>query len=382
MMTRDMATHPNSTEAGKDPGLERSWSDAVWEAASDAMSLSDSEGNVVAANPAYYRLYGYGPDDVIGRSFAIIFPASSRDQAENEYRKTFQEAVAGTVEDVPVRRMDGTELRVDVGYSFVTEPERMMLSVIRDVSEKVWQLEAEREASRQKDAMLTAVVHDLRTPLTSIRGQTQFLLRQTQRLEEVRQDVVMNGLRQIEKATTRMVRLTDEMVDASRLSQGHPFELQLSQVNLLEIARSVAADLSLTSDLHEILVNGEDNVIGHWDGPRLERAVENLVSNAIKYNPNGGPITITVSRGYGDQTGLALLTVTDEGVGIPQTDQKRIFDPFYRADSVRQGIAGSGIGLAGVRQILNYHGGTIEVKSQLNQGATFIVRLPINEQPQ
>jgi two-component system sensor histidine kinase BaeS len=119
-----------------------------------------------------------------------------------------------------------------------------------------------------------------------------------------------------------------------------------------------------------------ETLIGFWDAPRLERVLGNLLGNAIKYSPEGGEITIRIAREEHGDPATAILSVEDRGVGIPQADLSLIFERFRRAGNV-ESFAGSGIGLAGAKRIVELHGGTIAVTSTEGQGSTFTVRLPI-----
>ena len=116
-------------------------------------------------------------------------------------------------------------------------------------------------------------------------------------------------------------------------------------------------------------------MVGWWDTVRLERVLGNLLSNAVKYSPEGGIITVKVTK-EGDQ--WAVLSVEDQGVGIPADDLPHIFDRFHRAANIAGQIKGSGLGLASAHQIIKQHGGTITATSQQGKGATFTVRLPLN----
>ena len=116
---------------------------------------------------------------------------------------------------------------------------------------------------------------------------------------------------------------------------------------------------------------------GHWDTARLERVITNLVSNAIKYSPNGGEITLALEREDEDAASWAVLKVYDQGIGIPAKDLPFIFDRFHRGSNVAGRIQGTGLGLASVRHIVEHHGGVIEATSQEGVGSTFVVRLPL-----
>jgi signal transduction histidine kinase len=118
-------------------------------------------------------------------------------------------------------------------------------------------------------------------------------------------------------------------------------------------------------------------VTGRWDRARLERVLGNLLSNAIKYSPRGGDIVVRIWIDENEQTSWANLAVQDHGAGIPAADLPRLFHWFYRGKNVANEVPGAGIGLAGARQIVELHGGTMQVDSQEGVGSTFTVRLSL-----
>ena len=145
---------------------------AIWERSTEAIAVSDPDGRVQLANPAYYALYGRTPEEVIGRSFALIFPPDQRAWAEETYRETFRSDVpSGSAESV-VHRADGTERTVDARYYFLTEhgQRTAMVSLVLDITER------KRLEASQRD-ILEMIIHDLRTPLTAIMGYAQVLQR-------------------------------------------------------------------------------------------------------------------------------------------------------------------------------------------------------------
>jgi len=149
---------------------------------------------------------------------------------------------------------------------------------------------------------------------------------------------------------------------------------EVSPADLIELARDVAQERQLATERHTIRVEGpEPPLVGLWDERRLGRVLANLLDNAVKYSPDGGPIDVRLQR-EGD---WVAIDVTDQGIGIPDEDKPRIFERFQRASNVEQRIGGTGIGLASVRHIVDSHGGSITVRSQEGSGTTFTVRLPI-----
>ncbi|HET7768852.1 MAG TPA: HAMP domain-containing sensor histidine kinase [Chloroflexota bacterium] len=249
-------------------------------------------------------------------------------------------------------------------------------------------------AHRGRDEFVAAAAHDLKNPLTAIRGQVFLLQRRAQRLvtDEASGGPpgagmagLVRGLTAIDGAAMRTLALLNALLDAVRLQAGELLDLQRRHTDLVALAREVVATYQAGTDRHQMEVRAEaPEVVGRWDGFRLERVLENLLSNAIKYSPSGGAITVTVGRdegrgGGGSQTAdgpWAVLVVRDEGVGIPAADVRRLFQPYQRGGNAAV-ASGTGIGLAGARQIVEQHGGVLTVRSVEGHGSTFMVRLPV-----
>ena len=168
------------------------------------------------------------------------------------------------------------------------------------------------------------------------------------------------------------------MLDVARLQAGRPLDLDRGPMDLVDLARRVTTELRPGSERHQIEVASEAaDLVGDWDRFRLERVLVNLVSNAIKYSPEGGPVRVEVAREQRNGAEWAVLRVCDRGVGIPSGDLPRVFDRFYRGSNVEGRIEGTGIGLSGARQIVEQHGGRVSVESEEQVGSPFTVRLPL-----
>jgi signal transduction histidine kinase/CheY-like chemotaxis protein len=235
--------------------------------------------------------------------------------------------------------------------------------------------EEARASVRVRDEFFATASHDLRTPLTVIKGQTQILQRRAKRAESLPSDSVVGVLGRIESAVSRMAAQVEELLDVARVQMGQPLDLELKRVDLVELARQSVAELP-SGDGHSVVVEvGEPHLVGRWDERRLERVLNNLLENAVKYSPNGGEVRVSLAPGPGGEQ--AILRVRDEGIGIPAADLPRVFDRFHRARNVIGLIAGTGIGLAGVRQIVEQHNGTVAIESTEGAGTTVTVRLPL-----
>jgi signal transduction histidine kinase len=233
-----------------------------------------------------------------------------------------------------------------------------------------------REALELRDNFLAAVSHDLRNPLATITGQAQLLRRLVARDGGPSAERLGDGLRRIEATVTRMSGMLDELVDVARLQLGEPLELRVTAVDLVSVVRRKVSEYQQTTQRHVLRVAAETELPGEWDPLRLERVIDNLLGNAIKYSPNGGVITVIVVGDEDDGGQWAVLSVRDPGVGIPDADLPRIFERFSRARNVGQ-IGGTGIGLAVSHQIVRQHGGSISVDSTEGTGSVFTVRLPL-----
>jgi signal transduction histidine kinase len=237
---------------------------------------------------------------------------------------------------------------------------------------------ATRDAVRLRDEFLAAVSHDLKNPLGAVKGTAQLLHRAVRRLDTPEAERIGDGLRRIDAIVTRMTRSIDSLLDITRVQMGQPLPLDRRPTDLVALAREVLDEQRPSADRHQLRLDASlPEVVGAWDSARLERVLENLVSNAVKYSPDGGEITIEIRLEREADQPWAVLAVRDQGIGIPAADLPRIFARFERAGNVVGQIPGTGIGLTAVRQVVEQHGGRIAVDSEEGVGTTFTVRLPL-----
>jgi PAS domain S-box-containing protein len=260
---------------------------------------------------------------------------------------------------------EGVAFTVDITARRQVEEERARL--IRDL----------RVALRARDEFLSIAAHELKTPLTPLRVQTDGLLRALQKPEGVSTEKLIDRLQRIDRSARRVERLVENLLDFSRVAAGR-LELQPEAADLQRLAVDVVERLRDAADRagSSLTLSASGPVRGIWDTLRMEQVIENLVNNAIKYG-EGRPIEVEVgSDGDG-----ALFRVTDHGIGIAKEAQGRIFERFERVAPVEH-FGGFGLGLWIVRQIVEAHGGTISVDSDHGNGAVFTVRLPQTAHPQ
>ena len=252
----------------------------------------------------------------------------------------------------PVRAENGTELGA--------------LLMVRDVTQ-------EYAVERQKGEFLSAAAHDLRTPLTTIKGRVQYLQLKADAEGEHEREQRRMMLERIDASTTRMMALITDLLDMANMEIGRPIRLDRAPTDLVSLARDVVKEHEHVGTHTISFSSTVPRLEGRWDARRIERVLANLISNAIKYSPGGGEITVTVAT----EGSWAVMTVTDRGMGIPARDVSRIFDRFYRGDNITGSMPGTGIGLAAARASTEQHGGTIEVQSKEGEGSIFTVRLPL-----
>ena len=214
--------------------------------------------------------------------------------------------------------------------------------------------------------------------MTAIKATVQLWQRRLIQGRPIEADRLLAEIARIDSQTTKMGKMIDDLLDMTRLQIGQQPSLASQELDLIALAHRVAQIQQSTTNLHRIILKASvPELMVPGDPLWLERVCTNLLSNAIKYSLPGGTITVTISQEKDETNSWAKLTVQDQGLGIPAEEVSHIFEPFYRASNVLNNIAGTGIGLASVAQIVEQHGGTITVKSKEGKGTTFTIHLPL-----
>lgn len=227
-----------------------------------------------------------------------------------------------------------------------------------------------KELNELKDQHLGIAAHDLRNPLSSIRGMSQMLVEM-----ELDENTQTSFLQSIYRVSDQMLTLVDNLLDVAVIESGK-FDLKITEENISRLVgerielmakNAEKKEIRLIADLQEVA----DSL---FDADRMRQVVDNLLSNAIKFSPSGTVVNVTCG-----QAGRILdITVTDQGPGIPSEDLDRLFDSFEKLSAQPTGGEKStGLGLSIVKSIVDAHGGEIEVDSEVGRGTTFIVHLPV-----
>jgi PAS domain S-box-containing protein len=335
---------------------------AILDSTTDAVLVTDPEDRILLVNPAAERAFDIAADVVSGQKVEQIELAPALAKAFREPSSPDQ----ALTEEIPL--LDGRTLYANVSTIFDADGERIgRVAVMRDVTNF-------KELDEMKSEFLSTVSHDLRAPLMFMRGYANMLLIADRLNDQEREYVkgIMCGVEQINE-------LVGDLLDLGRIEAGVGLERELCRLGgvLIEAvdsmrAQAAAKDVTLRTE------PAESAAIVAGDAALLRRAVTNLVDNAIKYTPNGGIVTVGLSVRTDAEEDRAVIRVTDTGIGIAPDDQVRMFEKFYRIkrrDASDE--SGTGLGLAIVKSIVERHGGKVWVDSQLHEGSTFYISLPM-----
>lgn len=282
-----------------------------------------------------------------------------------------------------IRHPDGTTLSVlvnavplDLHHTLKAseETEKIASSPVAIVVHQ--DVTALKETEQLKDEFLALAAHELRTPLAILKGFAQTLLVQTARGKgPALAEWQTESLQGIDQATARMVELTEDLLDVTRLQAGR-LELQREPTDLIPLVQRFVTRLQLTTQHRLSLYTDLMHLVVVVDPRRIEQVVSNLLGNALKYSLGDEPIEITLSQE--EEQGMALVRIRDYGIGIPAPQQNRLFGRFVRADNAQaHGIGGTGLGLYLCRELIERHGGRIWFQSVEGEGSTFFFTLPL-----
>lgn len=357
------------------------------EVAPDAVAVIDQSGNIVQFNSQAERLFGYGRDEVLGRPMEMLMPSRFR-AGHAAYRMMYNGDMRprsmGSGLDLLGTHKDGTEFPIDVMLSPLDTKAGIFIAcavhdmtIHRELENELRRQAAElEEADRQKDNFVSVVMHELRGPLGVLTTVGNLL-----RMPEISVAARQNAMIVLERQTGHMVRLVNDLMDVSKVRGGQlklqkqTFDLRTIVEQSIEISQAF-----VDGGKHELRVVQSAQPL-HVDGDpvRLTQVLSNLLTNAAKYTPSFGSITITTER----TDACAVIRVQDSGEGIPVHMLHRVFNLFTqveRADS--RVIDGMGIGLALVERLVHLHSGTVTAASEGHGcGSQFTVSLPLHHIP-
>ena len=331
-----------------------------------AIFMLDPTGIVTSWNMGAERIKGYRADEIIGRHFSLFYPPEDVANGRPE-RQLSTAREHGRSEDEGWRlRKDGTRFWANVVVTALWDDRHQSLrgfaKITRDLTERRTREQAERqallhqEASRLKDEFLAILSHELRTPLNVIVGEVWRL-----RNANLPPEQATRAWDALERNVRLQTRIIDDLLDVSRIASGK-VQLEMHRVDVGALAAQVVEEtrrlgegvrIELTRDGDSIAING--------DPTRLHQILTNVLTNAAKFTPSGGRIDVTISR----EADRARVEVRDTGIGIHPEFLPHVFDRFSQADvSARRSYGGLGLGMSIVKQLVELHGGMIDVTSE------------------
>ncbi|MEX2598400.1 MAG: ATP-binding protein [Dehalococcoidia bacterium] len=335
----------------------------------EGLVVLDSAGGLIFSNPAAARLLDSSLLEPEGQCLGTAIRENAMRFEKEEEAEEIAGLLEGGVESALSRAITlAHPKRIELALSIfpidVSDNERLTGILLRDITD-------ERDLQRRRDTFVSVASHELRTPMTTVMGFTELLIQRETNAEQ-RQ----SWLTHMHEDSKRVLRIVDDLLDVSRVQTGN-MTANLAEVDLGAVARAVVEELASTSDQHEFAVQVPAGLpLTIADPDKASQVLINLVTNAIKYSPKGGKITI--SARHDAAAGANVLSVADQGIGIAEEDKATLFSTFHRIQRPEtEGIRGTGLGLYVVKSLTELMGGSVWVESGVDQGSTFHVALPV-----
>lgn len=349
------------------------------EAAPLAAIVSDHDGKIVLVNEAGAQLLGYERNELVGQPIEVLVPDEVRPNHPkcNALFEASKSMHHQQVLELRAQRKDGTTFPVEIQLSQIeTQPAPMVMSLIIDLTERKEAEQAlkqalahEKELGDLKSRFVSMASHEFRTPLAAIMATTETLTIYRDKMNPAQIDARLDKIRQ---QINHMKDIMEEVLELARIQAGYAeFKPSISHFDAL--CEEIIEEFDSQAVYRGRMVYTCDHspVEAFFDRRLARQIISNLVSNALKYSPETKPVHIQLRN----EAHQLVLTVADEGIGIPPKDLKHLFEPFHRASNVGT-ISGTGLGLSITKQAVDLHGGTIIPDSVEGRGTTFTVTLP------
>lgn len=347
--------------------------EAVFQSMTDSLILTNDQRRIVMVNKAFVDLFGYCPEEVIGKTTEFIYASKNTYVEQGRARYSADAKTGQPIYEMSYRRKDGSVFSGEtMGVKVNDSNETLIgfLGTIRDITERKQIEEQLLLNDRLKSEFIATASHELRTPLTVILGYID-LLQENSLTPELKKD----ALGCIYEKAHILDRLVNDLLDVSRIESGRTIQLLRSPARISEIIERVCKQFKQINHDYNIALQFPDNVpLLDIDRDRMVQVFENLIGNAIKFSPKGGDIL--VKGNIVDNT--FLITVEDEGVGVDDEHLENVFGKFYRADGSDTAIPGLGIGLYLVKNIIVAHNGEIWIESRKGSGTKVLLSLPLD----
>ncbi len=348
----------------------------IFENSAVAITIVDQQEQVISWNRFAEDLLGMGKEDLHLRQVRSFYPLD-----EWEKIRVYNVRQKGMQHHLETRmiKKDGSIIDVDISLSVLKNPEGEIIGsigVIRDITERKKVEEALKETMEMKSQFISTVSHELRTPLAAMKEGIAIVLDGVAgKINGMQKKFLDIAKRNVE----RLEVLISDVLDFQKIEAGK-MKLDIQSNNIEEVVSEVYETMSLYAKKNEVelsLESVEELPKAKFDRAKIIQVLTNLVSNAIKFTPEKGRVSVSIQH----QNEELIITVSDTGMGIPKEALPKIFERFYRIDRPGKQIQGTGLGLAIVHKIVMMHNGRIEVASELGQGSIFTVLLPLDPKP-
>ncbi len=352
--------------------VEKARVETIIENSPNGVLILDPDLRVLVINRALSQLVGLAPTEARGKTCAEVL----------RLQNTIGDHLCLSDRPLPaptsvwygegdIVRSGRKRITVGVAYSPLFDRNGNLVNVIVTLTD----ITRFREAEELKSTFISVISHELKTPVSLIKGYASTLAREDAPLDAA---IVRESGRIIEEETDRLNELINNLLDASRIQAG-ALKLEMGDVNLIRVAHTSIDRFRTQTEQHEFVLDFPPNLpLVRAEERRLRQVYDNLIDNAIKYSPHGGVIRVGAWREHDAQgNGRVVSYVADQGVGIPPEEQPNVFERFYRVDSsLRRSTQGVGLGLFLVKAIVEAHGGEVWLDSKPEEGTTFFFALP------
>ncbi|WP_198013573.1 sensor histidine kinase [Crinalium epipsammum] len=345
----------------------------------DGIIITDNEGHIIDWNPSAERMFGYTKEEVLGKSTEFLHTPEEAAVINQEIVETVQHygRWTGEIKFIGKNGTTGVCETVFVPVYNDASDQIAVVGVNHDITERkqaevemLKALSKEKELNQLKSRFISMASHDFRTPLSAILISSDLLKAYSHKLTEAKK---VGHLNQIQASVRRMTLLLDDILWMGKAASGK-IDFKPQKVNLEELCQEVLDEIAIADcNKHQFIYKFQaESSLVEMDRKLIQQMLSNLLSNAVKYSPQEGDIKINITC----KDGTAIFQVADSGIGIPSSDQARLFDGFQRASNVGN-ISGTGLGLAIVKNVVDLHRGTIQIDSTEGVRTTITICLPI-----
>lgn len=348
---------------------------------SDVIVRTNKLGAIEYVSPSSYAVLGYHPDELVGQMGRLLMDQQSRIPVRSHFLSNANGGDSTTSFSFPFQHKDGHSIWLEaVGKTVISNDTgefQQFVASIRDITERKRAEEAvqqayekERELGDLKSRFVSMASHEFRTPLANILAMTETLSNYRQKMAD---EQITDRLGSIRGQVDRLKGIMDDVLQLARI-QAKRVEFQPLDLNLDAFCREVIAEYQLRLDASHRLDYScpVETPPAKLDKKLMRQILDNLLTNALKYSGENKPVEVCLTH----ENNALVLSIRDQGIGIPEPDLKHLFEPFHRAANVGT-ISGTGLGLVITKEAVELHGGTITVNSSVGQGTTMIVTIPL-----